>query len=173
MASDIEGIEARGPLTIDRIGREYSYQEGKAQAELEERYIRDSSFVRAQSAISVSEATYVPHISTLFETSQKTSWAFIEVPPTKGSLALFSSRCIPSLGNEEQREVKMEALRTELSHLESHLTTEGPSLSFIERRTLEEQIKNAHAILALDGEINTLDGIKTTIAARLNQYHKG
>ncbi len=162
-----------GPLTIDRIGLEHSKRYAQDQATFEQKYVKDSHYVSSQSSIAVSDAAYVPLLNSLMGTQSKASWALIEKPKVAGSLSLFTSTCVPSLGTQDQRDIKIETIRGKLESLEESYLGKESTLPFTERKALTHTIHQSKALLKVFEQIGILDTIKETIFARINQYHRG
>lgn len=156
MGSSIPPPSEEGPITIDKIGVEHSKRFAESQKQHEPKYIDNSGLVSTQSTIAVHEHAYVPISSTLLGTTERTNWAIVEPPPVRGGTTLFSSSCIPSLGNEDQRLVKMEAIQTRVS-----------------QATDEQTKEEGKALLSFFQQIQDLDTIKRDLQNELNRYQKG
>jgi|GEM_PF-3295552 len=163
----------QGPMTVDRIGIEHSKRYAQDQSTFEAKYVRDTQYVSTQSSINVSDASYIPLINSLMGTTQKADWALVDKPNTKGSLSLFTSACIPSLGNQEQRDVKVDTVRVHLERFEEQFAQGGEKLPFEERKQISQRIHEAKSLINIYEQIGELDTIKESIFARLNQYHRG
>lgn len=177
MSIDIDAVSGdpgdQGPITIDQIGIEQSRRYAQDQAALESKFIRDTQYVSTQSSVSVNDASYIPLLNTLMGTPQKADWALLDKPATKGSLSLFTSGCVPSLGNQDQRDLKVDTLKVHLERYESHYAEKGDSLPFDQRKGITQRIHEAKSLINVYEQIGELDTIKDTIFARLNQYHRG
>lgn len=156
MSSSIPPSSEDGPITIDKIGVEHSRRFAETQKELDKRYVENARQVSDQSSIAVHENAYVPISSTLLGTTDRTNWAIVEPPEVRGGTTLFSTSCIPSLGNEDQRLVKMEAIQTRI--------TQTP-----DEKTKEE----GKALLSFFQQIQDLDTIKRDLESEMKRYQKG
>lgn len=163
----------RGPITIDQIGVEHSRRFAQDQATLEPKFITDTQFVSTQSSIAVSDASYISFVNSLMGTSQRSAWALVDKPAAGNALSLFTSSCIPSLGNQDQRDVKMDILRMHLERFENEFAQSGNTLPFEERKQITQRIHEVKSLLNVYEQIGQLDTIKDSIFARLNQYHRG
>lgn len=161
-----------GPKTIDNLGPEVSIDYAKRQEDNSAGFLQDTAFVSTQSSMSVTDPSYVDQLATLFGTQAGSKWALVEAPQDRGSLSLFTSGCIPSLGSYEQREVVMDNIKSLVEEAEGKLEAGKSSLPFEEQTSLRKTITDGKSLLGAYEMINDLDRTKDAITASLNQYHK-
>jgi hypothetical protein len=152
---------------------ETSIQYAKSKAYFDEKIITESSNVAMQTSIEVTLPAYATEFDHLFETRKSIQWADFNIPKEYNVQAksdLFTQTLLmPSLGPAELKEVKREAITSQMNTYQG-LLSKTPPQDVEKRLELEVNIDCAEKLLALFSAIAPRDKDLADIAARKNQY---
>ncbi|MBP9841726.1 MAG: DUF5399 family protein [Simkaniaceae bacterium] len=152
---------------------ETSIKYAESKAYFDEKIITESSNVAMQTSIEVTMPGYGTEFDHLFETRKSIQWADFNIPKeynTQAKSDLFTQALLmPSLGPAELRDVKREAIVSQMNTYQKTLSS-TPAADFEKRLSLEADLECGEKLLALFATITPKDKDLADIAARKNQY---
>lgn len=160
------------PKTIDNLGIESSIQYAKNQKGLDSRLVQDSFWVPQKTEVSVTRPYIPSEYDQMFNPVRTVQWALFSAPPEYEVHVrnLFSFQLIPSLGDDEKNEARIEALEAAENGLREKKKKRSSPEQWHED---SQEEKERQTLLALFQCIQRLDRALALMNSRRNQYQRG
>ncbi len=167
------------PRTIDNLGVDVSTRYAEDQRLLDDKFIKESRGIPAQTTIDVTAPYFPSEIDVLLKAQPlQLPWALFSAPLhySDQKKRLFTFQVIPSLGSEDKKESQAQKILAKLRSLarKKEEEKEQEKEKREEQESLfEEEEREQKILISLLDTITNLDKLIIDVNARRGQYQKG
>jgi hypothetical protein len=164
------------PRTIDNLGADASNRYASDQQYYDQKIIKESQSVTAQSQIEVTLPSFMSEWEGLFELRRRNlPWADFQAPAryAEQKRRLFTDHILPALSSEEMIDTQIERVKSRAKKDKERNKEKRLAERWEEEIEEKDEEKEKNTLLLLLNCINLLDKALIEANSRRNQYQKG